>query len=189
VSARDTDIAHLHPTFRAKHQALLELVQAKGLPIQPFELWRDPNRQAYLFAEGRTPGIGNPGHHVTFEGAWESMHQYGLAADWVWFVNGQWTWDAPIGHSWDEFHALAVQVGLAYLKFEEPHVQMPGISARDVLQGHVSYPQGGDDSWEANISQAIIAWGRGVKVVDGQQNAGAPPLPNARPTMLIPQAV
>lgn len=186
MSARDVDVTHLHPAFRTPFLTLQQLVQAAGLPIQPFELWRDPNRQAFLFAEGRTPGIGTPGKHPTFEGAWESMHQYGLASDWVWFVDDVWTWTAPEGHSWDEFHALATQAGLIYLKFEEPHVQLPNISARDILKGVIPYPSGGDDTWEHNIDQAIVAWGRLSKVVDGQQNAGAPSLPASRP--IIAQA-
>jgi peptidoglycan LD-endopeptidase CwlK len=181
MSARNNDALLLHPTFRRLDSDLAEAVLAAGLPIEPYEGWRDPNRQAYLFAEGRTPGIGTPGHHVTFEGAWESMHQYGLARDWVWWINNAWSWVPPAGHSWDEFQALAAKVGLVYLNFEKPHVQLPGVSARDILHGKVPYPVGGDDSWEENLETSIITWGRLPKVVNGQQNAGAPPLVTLRP--------
>jgi len=177
---RDVDRAHLHPAFRALNDQLQAEVTAAGIPIAPFEMWRDPNRQAYLYAEGRTGGIGTPGHHVTFESAWCSLHQFGLACDWVWRdASGAWSWAPPSGFTWDQFHALAAKVGLVYLNFEQPHVQLAGISARDILAGKVPYPPGGDDSWEQNIEAAIVAWGRSPKVVDGQQNAGAPPLPSA----------
>lgn len=190
MSARTNDPLLLHPTFRQLDSDLYHAVLASGLPIEPYEGWRDPNRQAYLYAEGRTAGIGMPNHHVTFEGAWESLHQYGLARDWVWWFNGRWSWVPPEGYSWDQFHDLAKKIGLVTLKFEEPHVQLPGISARDILHGRASYPAGGDESWEENIERSIIAWGRLPKMVDGQVNSGAPPLISRRPMIgALPDAV
>jgi hypothetical protein len=185
MGARDNDPGHLHPTFRALDDDLKAMVTAAELPIEPYEGWRDPNRQAFLFAEGRTPGIGTEGHHVTFEGAWEGLHQYGLARDWVWKVNGVWTWTPPAGHSWLEFHAMATKVGLMFLDFEQPHIQLPGVSARDILSGKVPYPDGGDDTWETNLEAAIVAWGRAPKMASGQMNAGAPSLVSSRPVISV----
>lgn len=182
-TAREANPAHLHPLFRERHAALSAYVAESKLPIEPFELWRDPNRQAFLFAEGRVPGIGQAGHHVTFEQAWESTHQYGMAADWVWWFNGAWSWAPPAGHSWDEFHALAAKAGLVWLSFEQPHVQAPNFSARDILAGKAPWPAGGDDTWEQNIEQAIVAWGREPKLASGIRQPGAPSLPIARPAI------
>ncbi len=184
MSARDVDPSHLHPTFRKLNADLLALVQGKGLPIEPFEMWRSPDRQALLYTEGRVEGVGTPGRKVTYEMAWQSLHQYGLACDWVWYFNGAWSWTPPAGHSWDEFHLLAAQVGLTYLNFEQPHIQLQGISARDILSGAVPYPSGGDDSWEENIEAAIVAWGRAPKTVSGIVMPGAPPLVAARPPLV-----
>lgn len=181
MSARDVDPGHLHPVFRKLNADLLVAVQAAGLPIEPFEGWRSPDRQAFLYTEGRVAGVGTPGHHVTFEMAWQSLHQLGLACDWVWYMNGAWTWTAPSGYSWDQFHQLAAAAGLTYLNFEQPHVQLPGISARDVLSGRAPYPPGGDDSWEQNLEAAIVAWGSAPKTVGGIVMPGAPPLVAARP--------
>lgn len=186
MSAREVDPSHLHPAFRERRADLAARVAEARLPIEPFESWRSPARQAFLFAEGRTPGVGSPGHHVTFEAAWGSLHQYGLAEDWVWWFNGAWTWAPPAGHAWEEFHELAARAGLMKLDFEAPHVQLPGVSGRALLAGELPYPAGGDASWEANLEAAIVAWGRGQRIVNGQVNPGAPPLVAGRPPVPAP---
>jgi len=156
---RDLVPGHLHPTFRDLSADLSHRIAAAKLPIQPYEGWRDPNRQVELYAFGRASGVGVPGRHKTFERAWESSHQHGMAEDWVWWVNGQWSWAPPPGYTWDEFHEHVDAVGLVRLKFEEPHVQMPGFNARKILAGAATYPAGGDEEWEANIEAAALAWG------------------------------
>lgn len=184
---RNNDAALLHPDFRARDAKLLELVRAAGLPIEPYEGWRDPNRQAFLYTEGRVAGVGTPGHHVTFERPWESNHQGGFARDWVWWINNAWSWAAPPGHSWDEFHQLALRAGLQFLNFEEPHVQLPGISMKDITERRAPWPAGGDDTWEQNIEAAIVAWGSTGKAVGGLWMPGAPPLVSARPPLIPAQ--
>ena len=71
---------------------------AARLPIRLFEGWRSPRRQRYLYEQGRT----RPGSTVTYARGWESYHQYGLACDFVGFVDGNWTWTClkPLGTSY-----------------------------------------------------------------------------------------
>jgi hypothetical protein len=181
MTARDNDANHLHPLFRARDLELWRAVQAARMPIRPFEGWRDPFRQAFLYCEGRVPGIGTPGHHVTFETAWGSRHPYGFARDWVWLIEGAWSWTPPPGYTWEKFGSLVKAAGLERLAFEQPHVQLPGIDTHGILAGTVPWPAGGDTPWEANLEAAIVAWGRAPRTVNGIVMPGAPPLPSGRP--------
>src|SRR5215470_5472340 len=87
---RNSDPAFLHPVFRQKAAELLEILAAEQIPFRLFEGYRSPERQQYLYAQGRT----RPGKIITKAGPWMSYHQYGLAADFVLFESGQWSWDA-----------------------------------------------------------------------------------------------
>src|SRR5712692_1332214 len=89
-SVRNADLACLHPIFREKARRLLGRLAAEGIPFQLFEGLRSPERQQYLYAQGRT----RPGPIVTKAQPWTSYHQYGLAGDFVLFENGVWSWDA-----------------------------------------------------------------------------------------------
>ena len=51
-----------------------------GYDMALLEGWRSPERQALLAAKGT---------HVTMAGAWQSYHQYGLAADCAFYRNGK----------------------------------------------------------------------------------------------------
>ena len=185
----ETSTALLHPAYRARSVDLEFRVAGKRLPISRYEGYRPPERQAALFAFGRASGVGVPGRHKTFERAWESSHQHGMAEDWVWRVDGKWSWAPPAGRSWDEFHELATAAGLQFLHFEEPHVQLPGFSARALLEGKAGYPAGGDRTWEANLEAAAAAWG----MLDRKDQYGIvqPGAPHAlavgdRPAILVP---
>jgi hypothetical protein len=186
MSARDRDVSKLHPAFRERHLDLLGRVADRKLSIEPFELWRDPARQVELYAEGRAPGVGRPGHHSTYERAWESNHQHGFAEDWVWWFDGKWSWDPPADSSWDEFYELVAAAELEHLEFEKPHVQLPGFRARGILNGTAVYPPG-DDAWEENLDAAIAAWGRQPRTDRyGFEQPGAPRAPAARPAEPAP---
>jgi len=159
---RDTDLANLHPMVRtAIHNVIDELAKAK-IPLRPFEAFRSPRRQAQLYAQGRTL----PGKIVTYAKAWQSYHQYGLAVDFVFFVDGSWTWDEPKKGMWDQFHTIGQTYGLMPLNFETPHLQLAGTSSNALYHGR--YPKGGDESWITNLAQAIESW---------KGTPEAPPLP------------
>ncbi|BDU16917.1 M15 family metallopeptidase [Lysobacter auxotrophicus] len=164
---RDVSIAHLHPDFRARVSRL-----ASGLsqtPFQLFEGFRSPERQRDLFRQGRGDGR----RIVTNADAWQSYHQYGLAADFVLLIDGVWSWssDAGLDAHWKLLRKLAGQAGLECLSWEAPHVQFPGLSWRGLMKGE--YPSGGDATWAEHLQESIQRWKR-----SGQ---AAPPVPSEVP--------
>ena len=172
---REALAEHLHPQMRGKALAVEAACQAEGLPLRIFESWRSPERQADLYAQGRT----RPGRIVTYARGWESYHQYGLAADFVGYVNGAWTWDLP-NTTWARLHAIGAMHGLERLGFETPHLQLAGLKMAELMDG--DWPEGGDESWAANVSAAINRW---------TGTPAAPPLPGAagsedRPPLAAP---
>lgn len=152
--ARNTDKALLHPVVRAAVTQIEAALNAEGIPFRIFEAFRFPQRQADLFAQGRT----RPGKKVTYAEPWRSYHQYGLAVDFVLFENGQWSWDnSPAKKKcWDRLHELGKQHGLTPLNFEIPHLQLLGTSSNALIQGH--YPAGGDEQWAENLAAVIAGW-------------------------------
>jgi peptidoglycan L-alanyl-D-glutamate endopeptidase CwlK len=166
---RDRELVHLHPIVREKVRVLLEKLSAEGIPFQLFEGFRSPQRQQYLYEQGRT----RPGGIVTYAGPWGSYHQYGLGADMVLFENGSWSWDTSGEKSrwWERLHQLAREHGLEPLSWEKPHLQPPGLSITDLQAGE--YPQGGDLDWAECLQAAISSW------------SGYPPSPPGPP--LIPE--
>ena len=167
---RHTDVRLLHPTMRSASRALENLLRTERLPIRRFEGWRSPLRQANLFAKGRADGVGK--RKVTYHRSWVSRHQYGLAEDWVFHVNGKWTWAEPEKGAWDTFHALVKTAGLEVLGFEKPHVQLPGLTTKQVRAGEDLPP--GDVSWRLNLETAVVDWGTEQKIIHGLVMPGAP---------------
>jgi len=84
---RDTDL--LFPVFFEKLKAGLDECREAGYRVEIFEAYRSPERQDYLFAQGRSL----PGRIVTRAKAWRSYHQYGLAVDVAFKTSKGWTWD------------------------------------------------------------------------------------------------
>jgi peptidoglycan L-alanyl-D-glutamate endopeptidase CwlK len=165
---RDRELLHLHPIIREKVRVLLEKLSAEGIPFQLFEGFRSPQRQQYLFEQGRT----RPGSIITKARPWRSYHQYGLGADFVLYENGLWSWDTSgeKGRWWERLHQLAREHDLEPLSWEKPHLQLPGLSITDLQAGE--YPQGGDLDWAEYLQAAISSW------------SGYPPSPPGPP--LIP---
>ena len=163
VYARDRDPEHLHPGIRSRSARLLERLNAEGLPFRLFEGFRSPQRQRWLYAQGRT----RPGIVVTKARAWRSYHQYGAAADLVLFEDGHWSWESAgdTQRWWRRMHALAREEGLQPLSWELPHVQLAETRLEDLARGR--YPSSGDSTWAENLEQAIASW----------ESPGAPPIP------------
>ncbi len=166
VNKRQTDLAHLHPVMRAATKKILAELAAENIPFKAFEAYRSPRRQRHLFAQGRTA----PGKIVTKARAWESYHQYGLAVDFVLFINNDWSWDdaGPEAAWWARLHEIGRRHGLEPVSFEKPHLQVVGLSPDRLRTGQ--YPAGGDKSWAENLEAHIIDWGQ-----------GAPPVPAILP--------
>lgn len=79
----------LAPIVRQKALAAITECRQAGLDVEIFEGWRSPERQAMLFAKGRS----NAEKRVTNASEFMSLHQYGLACDIVFIVNDQPSWD------------------------------------------------------------------------------------------------
>ncbi len=163
-ATRDVSLEHLHPVFREKVKQLLQKIQDEQLPFLLFEGFRSPLRQRYLYEQGRT----RPGNRVTNARPWSSFHQYGVAADFVLFENGRWSWDDR-GHRnewWKRLHALGAKLGLKPLSWEKPHLEMVQMNLHALRSGQ--FPLQGDLSWAENLEAAITSWSGSPE---------APPLP------------
>jgi peptidoglycan L-alanyl-D-glutamate endopeptidase CwlK len=143
--ARSSDTKQLHPVFREKASQLLAQLASERIPFRLFEGFRSPARQAYLYTRGRS----RRGPIVTNARPWCSFHQYGLAGDFVLFENGQWSWETsgPRAAWWRRLPDLGKTLGLEPLPFEMPHLQVAGLTIKDLAAGH--YPPGGDATWSA----------------------------------------
>jgi peptidoglycan LD-endopeptidase CwlK len=123
----------LLPTFRARLERGLEAAQKAGHKVAIFETWRGPVRQDELYAQGRT----TRGPKVTNSRAWESFHQYGVAADIAGYVDGKWTWNAKDVNFTEAMKFFKAE-GLETLDpFEQCHVQMTaGLKIADARMTH-----------------------------------------------------
>lgn len=173
--SRENSLEHLHPVFRERLLALIDRFQQENLPFQLFEGYRTPQRQARLYAQGRSA----PGSIVTNAKPWQSFHQYGVAGDFVLNINGDWSWETSgkKGAWWSRLHELGEQVDLKPLSWELPHLQLKDLTLNDLRMG--KYPQGGDESWAANLTENIDMW-HGVPVAPPQPSIipGRPELPS-----------
>lgn len=115
----DRDWDHLHPEFAGRLIKVLEDLRGQGLPFAMFEGFRTRQRQAALYAQGRTVS----GPVVTNARPGESFHQYGLAADVVWFGGERFSWSPLDPKAWDKLHGAAAKVGLRWLPWEKPHLE------------------------------------------------------------------
>src|SRR5258706_6329708 len=142
-TVRNSDPACLHPLFRQKARELLETLAAQERPFRLFEGFRSPERQQYLYAQGRT----RPGKIITKARAWMSYHQYGLAGDFVLFENGRWSWDASGDRvrSWRRLQEIGKHLGLEPVSFEAPHLQLAGLRIADLAVG--DYPEARHGHW------------------------------------------
>ena len=165
---RDRESSHLHPVFRVKVENLLKDCDAEDLPFKLFEGLRSPQRQQYLYAQGRT----RPGNIVTKARPWSSNHQYGVAADFVLYENGSWSWDTSGDKRrwWERLHELGRDQGLEPLSWEKPHLQMVGLKTDDLRAGH--YPPDGDDAWAESLEAYIYSW---------PNTSESPPVPDLLP--------
>lgn len=163
---RLNDPAQLHPRFRQAVADLLARAAAESRPFRLFEGFRTPERQDWLYAQGRT----RAGGIVTKARPWESFHQFGLGADLVLFVNGQWTWsgDGELGAHWRRLPELAREVGLRSLSWEAPHVELP-ISLHDALGAELMATA--DETWVDTLTSAATRW----------RDAGGAGAPDLRP--------
>lgn len=151
---RDVDLDHLHPTVREAARWVIQRLNDEGHEFRLFEGFRTPQRQEYLYSQGRT----RPGRIVTRARPWNSYHQYGFAVDLVLFINGRWSWETGGASraAWSRMHELGGERGLVPLSWELPHLQLAEINLAQLKAGH--YPADGDRSWAENLEAAIAGW-------------------------------
>jgi len=173
VDVKLRDPAQLHPSFRAALDRLLAQLAAETLPFRVFEAFRTPERQEWLYAQGRT----RAGSIVTNARGWASFHQYGMAADLVLFIDGRWSWssDGPLAAHWARLRELAREVGLRTLSWEEPHVEWPVTIAEATEAPMLA---SGDPGWRDNLEASVARWRRaGGPGGPADIAAERPPLP------------
>ena len=110
----------LDPQFEAKLKHFEAELLSKGIHVRRTCAYRSIEEQNRLYAQGRT----RPGRIVTNARAWQSWHNFGLAADYAFVVDGELTWNGP----WAVFGRVARNNGLewggTWKKLpDRPHVQ------------------------------------------------------------------
>ena len=111
----------LDPQFAKKLAVFEQMLAGRGIKVIMTWGYRSIEEQDTLYAIGRT----KPGKKVTNARGGYSWHNFGLAADYAFVINGKVTWDGP----WSTFGQVARQCGLEWggdwAKFtDKPHVQV-----------------------------------------------------------------
>jgi hypothetical protein len=122
TATADRDMDKLHPVFREKIEPWLEAVrkQFTQYDILVTEVFRSKERQQHLYNQGRT----TPGAVVTW--TLQSVHEFGMAIDWVPTQNDQPLYDVEL---YQRIYAAVppARYGLETLAPREyPHVQIVG---------------------------------------------------------------
>jgi hypothetical protein len=171
---RNVEIELLHPVFREKVKVLIDKLAAENIPLRLFEGYRFAERQHRLYSQGRTA----PGARVTKADAWQSYHQYGVACDFVLYIDGKWSWQTSgkFKKYWSRYQEIGTEIGLKALSWEKPHLQLHGLSLQDLQSGN--YPEGGDESWAENLTTQIRQWTKGPTPPPPPLVFGRPALPD-----------
>jgi len=137
----------VHPTARLLFTRVLqELVELGYTPVV-VEVHRDPQRQRYLYAQGRSDDtlrkaglsaaeiaearrLGHTADKTRVTGVLTSMHTRGRAMDIAWLVNGKVTYNVP-DTWWQTYGAIARKHGLTWggdwqRLIDKPHVEYRG---------------------------------------------------------------
>lgn len=123
------NIAELRPETRAKVQRWYDQCFDAGILVYVYEGHRTCERQNLLFAQGRT----RKGIKVTNARGGQSMHQYGLAVDFVPLkmhpkASGMYEADWDNEKMYERAHEIANNCGLRRLSWETPHLEDASIA-------------------------------------------------------------
>lgn len=117
MAQRCDDMLMLHPMVKPKFlllQARLERSYRGGFTktlFRPFETFRTPQRQAVVFATGKSRA-----------NIWHSAHQYGFAVDFVPWGDHGWTWNGTEDYDFLQKAAEAEGLGVP-LEWDRCHVE------------------------------------------------------------------
>lgn len=128
-------LSDLHPYVSKLCQQFIDNCQAQGMKVLITSTLRDNESQSALYAQGRTIS----GNIVTNAKAGQSIHNYGLAFDFVPLVNNKPDWNnltlfkqcAEIGK------LLGLEWGGDWISFKDfPHLQYTeGLTLHDLQNG------------------------------------------------------
>ena len=137
-------VSKLEPRFADKIMDFLGGCRKNGLDVDAVMGLRTFEEQNRLYAKGRTLAPIGKKFTVTNAPGGKSWHNYGLAVDVVFKVNGAWSWAET--HDWKKLGAIGQQHGLewggtwASIK-DRPHFQYTGgVSIKDAM---AYYAEGG----------------------------------------------
>lgn len=138
----------VHPTARALFRAVLAELREMGIPVAVVEVYRSPERQKMLYAQGRSDDhlrakgftaqeiaeARQAGHTaekpIVTKKLTAGMHAQGRAMDVAFVVNGSRTYDVPDSW-WEAYGRIAKKYGLVWggdwKTFpDRPHVEYRG---------------------------------------------------------------
>ncbi|MDQ3158781.1 MAG: M15 family metallopeptidase [bacterium] len=127
----------LQPLLLRKSQELIQKCAGQGLEIVITEGFRSMARQNELYAQGRT----KPGNIVTNARGGESLHNYGVAFDICFVVNGKRTYTGD----WNKVGSIGESIGLEWggrwkSFIDRPHFQiMAGYSLNNFMKKQIDY--------------------------------------------------
>lgn len=131
-------IVQLHPVLQPKFRYLIVVAHEQGMVVGFHSGVRTFDAQDSLFLKGRNAKgeIVDQSQVVTNARGGDSIHNYGLAGDVVFLVNGQWSWNYS-GLPYARLGVIAKEVGLIWggdWKFQDPpHFQYTGgLSLREI---------------------------------------------------------
>jgi hypothetical protein len=127
----------LRPLVQRKADQLVAAFDAVGIPIRIVEGVRSCERQDKLYAQGRT----EPGNIVTNARCGESLHQYGVAVDFVFRKEGYNATDAQWETLGRAGEALGLEWGGRWKSFpDKPHFQLRlGYKLKHFQRNEVDY--------------------------------------------------
>lgn len=154
VDRVNRDPKMLHPAFRDRALRVVARLNAEGIPFGIYEGMRGPWRQNHLYASGRS----RSGRMLTPVPAWNSLHQFGLAADFVLSLEDRWSWDADqgLGEMWDRLQIIGHEEGLVSKPGERPHLQLADVTLEDLQAARL--PAGTDPAWTTAFTWVIDSW-------------------------------
>lgn len=154
VERANRDPKMLHPAFRNRALRTVARLNAEGIPFGIYEGMRGPWRQNHLYQSGRN----RPGRILTPVQAWESLHQFGLAADFVLVLEGRWSWDDDEAHAhmWDRLEAVGADEGLVSRPGERPHLQLADVDLEELRAGRL--PPNTDPAWTSAFKWIADSW-------------------------------
>lgn len=91
----------LAPTVASLVEQALGACHESGYPVAVFEGWRSPERQAQLLDQNTKDKF------VTSSPPGFSFHQFGLAVDIAYYIDGKWSWEGDF----DKPHAIFQSFG------------------------------------------------------------------------------